>query len=229
MSASPSKRTWKQNPEQVKQDILAVALEEFAENGFSGARINVIAEKTKTSKRMLYYYFEDKRGLYREALALAYRQMREQEQRLDVAGMSATAALIQLVEFTFNDRINHDAFMRLVSIENIHRAEHLAEFPRFREINKPAVERVAEIYDKGVSSGEFSAGCDPLALHWFISALATFNVTNRHTFATAFGDRLFSPAGQAILCQMAVSAVLEVARHGDRFGQLEDIQGPASC
>lgn len=45
------------NPEEVKRNILEIASEEFAENGFAGARVNVIAERTETSKRMIYYYF----------------------------------------------------------------------------------------------------------------------------------------------------------------------------
>jgi len=190
---------------------------EFAENGFAGARINEIAEKTQTSKRMLYYYFGDKRGLYRETLGLAYRRMREQEQAFDETGLSATAAFSRFVELTFRDRINQENFMRLVAIENIHRAQHLAEFDSFRKINAPAVERVASLYQRGVESGEFAPGCDPLELHWFISALSTFNVANRHTFVAAFGDELYTEAGQERLTRLVVNAALNMVRQGE-FG-----------
>ena len=58
----------KQNPEAVQANILHVALEELAKNGLSGARVDEIAAKTETSKRMIYYYFGDKEGLYRRVL-----------------------------------------------------------------------------------------------------------------------------------------------------------------
>ena len=48
---------WKQDPAGVRKNILAVAMAEFAQNGLSGARIDEIAAKTNTSKRMIYYYF----------------------------------------------------------------------------------------------------------------------------------------------------------------------------
>ncbi len=74
---------WKQDPEGVKADIIAVALEEFARNGLSGARMDEIAAKTRTSKRMIYYYFGDKEGLYRKALEEAYREVRAGEEELE--------------------------------------------------------------------------------------------------------------------------------------------------
>ncbi|RYE71671.1 MAG: TetR/AcrR family transcriptional regulator, partial [Hyphomicrobiales bacterium] len=53
-----------QDPEGTRQNIIEVASEEFALNGLSGARIDEIAARTRSSKRMIYYYFGDKEGLY---------------------------------------------------------------------------------------------------------------------------------------------------------------------
>lgn len=52
----------RQAPDQTAQNILEVATREFADKGFSGARIDAIAESTRTSKRMIYYYFTSKEG-----------------------------------------------------------------------------------------------------------------------------------------------------------------------
>ena len=60
----------------VIRNILEVALSEFAENGMAGARIDTIASRTSTSKRMLYYHFGSKEGLYAAVLDHAYRQVR---------------------------------------------------------------------------------------------------------------------------------------------------------
>ena len=122
-TVSSKKSGWKQDPERVKQNILAVALEEFAEHGYSGARINRIAEKTNTSKRMIYYYFDDKDTLYTTVLSNAYREVRESEQRLELDSVSAIEAMRALVEFTFHHHARHRHFIRLVAIENIHYAE----------------------------------------------------------------------------------------------------------
>src|SRR5260370_36687795 len=52
------------NPEGTKRNIVEVATREFAQKGYGGARVDAIAERTRTSKRMIYYYFAGKEGLY---------------------------------------------------------------------------------------------------------------------------------------------------------------------
>src|SRR5690606_17744542 len=78
-----------QDPEGARRNIIEVAAEEFALNGLSGARIDEIAARTRFSKRMIYYYFGDKEGLYLNALENAYRLVREGEAKLDVEGLTA--------------------------------------------------------------------------------------------------------------------------------------------
>ena len=63
----------------VKRNILDVALVEFANFGLEGTRIESIAAGTHTSKRMIYYHFGSKEGLYAAVLEYAYRSVREGE------------------------------------------------------------------------------------------------------------------------------------------------------
>jgi AcrR family transcriptional regulator len=56
------------DPEATKERILAAALHEFSAKGISGARVDAIAARAKVNKRMLYYYFGSKDGLFREIL-----------------------------------------------------------------------------------------------------------------------------------------------------------------
>ena len=64
------------NPEGTRRNIIEVATAEFANKGFSGGRVDDIAARTKTSKRMIYYYFGGKEGLYIAVLEAAYRSIR---------------------------------------------------------------------------------------------------------------------------------------------------------
>ena len=52
------------DPDRTMANILQVATAEFADKGLAGARIDEIAALTSTSKRMIYYYFGSKEGLY---------------------------------------------------------------------------------------------------------------------------------------------------------------------
>ncbi|QJD72034.1 TetR family transcriptional regulator [Marinobacterium sp. LSUCC0821] len=193
ISKSSSK---KRNPEAVKADILRVATEEFATSGFAGARVNLIAEKTETSKRMLYYYFGDKERLYIQVLENAYRDIRLGEQELRLASLEPKEALKTLIAFTFDHQRANPAFIKLVMIENIHEGRHLLAKDAFEQVNAPAIQRLTEIYQAGVASGDFRSGLNVVELHWFISSMCFFNNSNRSTFSAAFGTEIFSDAGQ---------------------------------
>ncbi len=67
-SRRDSKKSVARNPEQSRERILDAALVEFAAKGFAGARVDVIARQACLNKRMLYHYFGDKEGLFREVL-----------------------------------------------------------------------------------------------------------------------------------------------------------------
>ncbi len=67
------------DPEATKAKILAAAVREFSAKGISGARVDAIADRARVNKRMLYYYFESKEGLFREILR---RRLAERTARL---------------------------------------------------------------------------------------------------------------------------------------------------
>lgn len=206
--APVSRQGWKQDPEGVKADIIAVALEEFARNGLSGARMNEIAEKTRTSKRMIYYYFGDKEGLYRKVIEEAYREVRAGEEKLKLDDLPPAEALRRLVEFTFDHHRQNPDFIRLVMIENIHHGEYLRQSETIQALNQAAIFRVEEIYRKGVSDGVFREGLSPLAIHWQISGLSFFNVSNEISFSLLFGNAVFSKDGQSRLREQVADSVL---------------------
>lgn len=85
-----------------KANILDVARQEFADKGLSGARIDEIAERTDTSKRMIYYHFGSKEGLYRAVLDQAYARIRETETAMPIETMGAEEALKANVRITFD-------------------------------------------------------------------------------------------------------------------------------
>ena len=57
--------------------ILKAAVEEFAARGYDGAGVDRIARRARVNKALIYYYFESKRGLYRQILQGALRQLVE--------------------------------------------------------------------------------------------------------------------------------------------------------
>jgi TetR/AcrR family transcriptional regulator len=180
--------------ERTRAEILEVATREFAEHGYSGARVDEIAERTRTTKRMLYYYFDSKERLYTEVLERAYAQIRTAERDLDVEHLEPLAAIRRLAELTFDHHEAHPDFIRLVSIENIHRAEHMRASHRFADLNTPAIDRIDRILQRGRAEGTFTRAADALDVHMMISAFCVFRVANQHTWATLFRRDLLDPA-----------------------------------
>ena len=175
-------------------DILEVAMREFADKGLAGARIDVIAQAMRTSKRMIYYYFGSKEGLYIAVLEEAYRRMRAIEADLHLEDLLPEDALRKLVGFTLDYQMAHPEFIRLVMTENIHRGEYLRRSSGIQELNVPAIEGLRSVYERGVAAGVFRAGLDPVDLHMSISALSVFNIANRHTFSLIFQQDFDSSA-----------------------------------
>ena len=89
-------------PERTRLDILDAATAEFSEKGFAGGRVDDIAARTRTTKRMIYYYFGGKRQLYAAVLERAYGGMRDAEAALDIADLPPIEAIRRIVEVTFD-------------------------------------------------------------------------------------------------------------------------------
>jgi AcrR family transcriptional regulator len=201
-------------PEATRQDIVDVATREFAQNGLSGARVDEIAAKTGSSKRMIYYYFGDKDGLYLAVLEEAYRKVRTTEAQLDLEHLRPKDALKKLVEFTFDHHHSNEAFIRLVMIENIHHGDYLARSKTIQELNVSAIGELERVYQRGVKDGIFRKGLHAIDLHWQISALCFFNVSNRATFSQIFRVDLASKKALANLRAQVVDMVLRnVLKH----------------
>lgn len=177
-----------------RAEILDVATQEFARAGYDGARVDEIAARTRTTKRMIYYYFGGKEQLFTAALERAYGAIREAERRLDVEHLDPVAAIRRLAEVTFDHHERHPDFIRLVSIENIHGAEHIAASGKLDRIGSPALEVIRRILAAGQESELFRADVDAVDLHAVISSFCFFRVANRHTFGVLFGRNLVAPA-----------------------------------
>jgi len=174
------------DPARTMAGILDVAMQAFSEKGLSGARIDEIAAATKTSKRMIYYYFSSKEGLYVAVLEEAYRRMRAIESELHLEDLPPEDALRRLTGFTFDHHHGNPAYIRLVMSENIERGQYLAQSKTIQKLNVPAIESIRKVYERGVAQGVFRAQLDPVDIHASISALTFFNVSNQHTFGLIF-------------------------------------------
>jgi AcrR family transcriptional regulator len=180
--------------ERTRAEILEVASREFADQGYAGARVDEIAAKTSTTKRMIYYYFGGKEQLYIAVLERAYTRIRGLEQQLDVEHLDPVEAVRELAGLTFDHHESHPDFIRLVSIENIHRAEFLARSEVLTGLANPALDVLGAILARGREARVFREDVDALDVHQVISGFCVFRTANRHTFGAIFHRDLLDPA-----------------------------------
>lgn len=199
-------------PEVTRAEILRAATREFAEHGLSGARVDAIAERTQTSKRMIYYYFGSKHALYLAVLEQAYAQMRAADAEVDVSRLDPVAALRRIIEATFDYQDANPDFMRLVSIENVLRGRHVAGSAAIARKNLPIIDKLREVIDRGIASGDFRRPIEPVDLHLIISSLSFFRMGNQHTFGAIFGIDLLAPQTRARHRALFSEVVLDLMR-----------------
>jgi AcrR family transcriptional regulator len=205
-STAPERR---RDAERTRREILDVAAREFADRGYAGARVDEIAARTRTTKRMIYYYFASKERLFIAVLERAYAAIRAEEQTIAVQHLDPVAAIRRLAELTFDHHESHPDFARLVSIENIHRARHIAGRADFAGLNTPAIELIEAILERGRRDGSFTREIDAVDLHMMISAFCVFRIANRHTFGAIFDRDLTDPALRDRYRQMLGDMVVE--------------------
>lgn len=183
----------KRDPERTRAEILKVSTEVFAAQGYSGARVDEIAALTRTTKRMIYYYFGSKEQLYLEVLKDAYGGIRAAEREIQVGSLNPRDAVRRLAELTYDHHVQHSDFIRLVMIENIHRGVFIRQVESIRDLVQPAVGLLEEILKRGRAEGVFRHDADAFDVHLVISSYCVFQVANQYTFGYLFGRDLQAP------------------------------------
>ncbi|MEU6720287.1 TetR family transcriptional regulator [Nonomuraea sp. NPDC046802] len=212
MTSQPTTGERRRDADRTKAEILAVAQREFARNGYAGARVDEIAELMRTTKRMIYYYFGSKERLYIAVLEKAYTEVRQVERTLDVEHLAPVEAIRTLAELTFDHHDAHREFIKLVSIENIHQAEHIRKSEVLANLGTPVLDLISRILDAGRARGDFVTKADAIDVHMMISAFCFFRVANQHTFGALFGRDMTAPEHRARLRRMVGEMVVGYLR-----------------
>ncbi len=189
-------------------DILDVATREFADRGYSGARVDEIAARTRTTKRMIYYYFGGKEQLYLAVLERAYAEIRAAERTVDIEHLAPVAAIRRIAEVTFDHHEAHPTFIKLVGVENAQQARNMSEVARLVDLNSSAIGVLGDALSRGQRAGTFRDDVDALDVHMMISAFCFFRVANRHTFGALFGRDLLDPAARGHYRSMLADMVV---------------------
>ncbi|HUQ73127.1 MAG TPA: TetR/AcrR family transcriptional regulator [Burkholderiales bacterium] len=173
-------------PEANRARIVKAAIEEFAARGFKGASMDAIAARTHTTRALINYYFGGKEKIYLAVLEQVYAEIREAEGQLDLDHLDPEAAIRRIVEFTYHYYLEHEGFVRIVVAENQARGRQFRKSKTMRTLNRPIIDRLSRVIQRGQAAGRFRRDVDPVEIHKAIAALGMFNVTNQFTFGAIF-------------------------------------------
>lgn len=192
----------------LKEKIFFSAIELFAEFGLNGARMEQIAEKAGTTKRMVVYHFKSKEQLYVQVLEYVYTQIRSAERGLNLADQPPVEAMVQLVEWTFDYHTSHPDFIRIICMENMQRGRFVKESTYLREVNRSALVLLEDILSRGQAMHLFSPAVNAKDVHRLISSFSFHHVANSYTFSTLFEEGCDPLHNAGHYREMAVKVVL---------------------
>jgi AcrR family transcriptional regulator len=173
------------DPERSRGRILAAALREFAAKGFAGARVDEIARRAAINKRMLYHYFGDKEGLFREVL----------RRKISERGAVASAASDDPVEnlpFWFEFTCKDADWLRLLEWEALQTADDaVIDGKKRREAMAQGLARIRRRQRSGHVTREFDARHLMLAMQSLTMFPLAFPQVTRQIMGRSVFDQRF--------------------------------------
>jgi len=182
-SAIPQKR----NADATRAKILQAALSEFSERGLPAASTDDIAKRCGVNKRMIYYYFGSKDGLYLAALESVYEDLVALEKAIEIEHLESPAAIEAMVNLKIDYYVANPHFISFLSMENFYKARHLRKSKKLDMFKSPLTDVIARILERGQRSGQFRHDVDPVDFYVSICGLCIMYFTNQHTLGVIFG------------------------------------------
>lgn len=177
----------------MRRALLDAGKTEFANYGYDGARLERIVAKVGCAKRMLYYYFGNKKDVYLAVMEQCYSDIRTSEQKLALDSLPPLQALHTLAQESFDYHERNQEFTRLVLQENFQGGQMLGEISKTEELRRAAFEPIERILARGVEQGIFRSGIHPADVHYLISSLSGFRVDHAFTWKSLLQVDLLSP------------------------------------
>ena len=184
-------------PEGTRDRILRVAIAEFSEKGYSGARIDLICKLSSANPRMIYHYFGGKDHLYISVLEHVLGELRTEELKLDVAHVAPLDGMVQLFDFTYEHFGSHPELIHLLSGENLLSARFLRQSIKTPIVASPLLKLIDELLRRGERTGAFRRGIDALQLYVMMVGFAYFHRSNAYTLSVIFQSDLLRPSWQS--------------------------------
>jgi TetR/AcrR family transcriptional regulator len=184
--------------------ILAVAEQEFANSGYNGTSLEVIARRTGIRKASLFHHFNSKRKIFDAVVRRIFDQLisigRETAQ-IENPKEHLLAILVRLHDFI----ASHPNHARLL----MHRVlEDPASVRRSSEVFiKPLVAEMAQLVVRGAEMGVIRNTDGPISLTLILLAIPILPYSFAPVVEACTGIEVFSPASIAVIRNQVLGRV----------------------
>ncbi|MFZ0423895.1 MAG: TetR family transcriptional regulator [Xanthobacteraceae bacterium] len=169
---------------------MQAALSEFSEHGLPATSTDEIATRSGVNKRMIYYYFGSKEGLYLAALESVFENLVALEKQIEVEHLEPAAAIEALINLKIDYYLANPHFVSFLSMENFYKARYLRKSKKLDMFKTPLTEVIARILERGQRIGQFRQDVDPVDFYVSICALCIMYFSNRHSLGVIFGREM---------------------------------------
>ena len=192
-----------------KANILKAAEEEFSAKGIYGARIEEIAKKSGSNKRMIYEYYGNKEELYTVVLENAYKRLGEREEILLEHVTDCKKAIEDILRMYYDFLKNDENFVNLIMWENLNKAEYMKNSDKLSTVKNPLIESLHKILEKGKKEKLFREDIneEQLAILLITSSFSYFS--NVHTLSYLMKTDLTDKEKMENRVEMVVKMILD--------------------
>jgi AcrR family transcriptional regulator len=189
-SPRTAKAPQRRNADATRAKILQAARSEFSDRGLPAASTDDIAKRCGVNKRMIYYYFGSKDGLYLAALESVYEKLVALEQEIEIEHLNPPAAIEAIINLKIDYYVANPEFISFLSMENFYKARHLRKSKKLDMFKSPLTDVIARILERGQLSGQFRHDVEPVNFYVSICGLCIMYFTNQHTLGVIFGRKM---------------------------------------
>lgn len=198
---SPVHRT--RDRERTRSKIVRAARAEFAERGYSGARMEQIAERAAINKELIYHYFRGKEHLFEEVRSEQLADAEAGNAVIQSPLADRSQELSELFAWRFQRMLGDLEWIKLLTWEAVQ--TDVAPPPN-EDARRATIKSAVAAIKKAQNEGLVPADFDPRLLQLAIFALATyplaFSQITSMTTGMSVSDKRFQVAWTSFLRQL---------------------------
>jgi TetR/AcrR family transcriptional regulator len=192
--AKPAKARQKRNADITRAKILRAAISEFGERGFAAASTDDMAERSGVNKRMIYYYYGNKEGVYLAALESVFENLVTCEREIKVEDLDPAVAIETIINLKIDYYLQNPHFVSFLSMENLCKARHLRKSKKLAVFRATLTDLITRILNRGQHSGQFRTDIEPVDFYVSMCALCIMYFSNQHTLGVIFEREMMTRA-----------------------------------